>query len=79
MELMIDIVASALTFETWAVHESQSATTLCRTQSTSSNNSEPTNEHTRIYRQNMPHLQPPIVPPTMRLIEQIPNLCLYDA
>jgi len=26
----------------------------------------------------MPHLQPPIVPPTMRLIEQIPNLCLYD-
>jgi hypothetical protein len=82
---MIDIVASALTFEHWHSHgvESQSSS-LCRTQSTSSTHSEPAgmhNEHTRIFRQNMPHLQfcnPPAAS-TMRLIESLPNFSIYDA
>jgi len=78
MELMIDIVASALTFEHWASTQQQEpGHRLCRSQSTSSTTSE-SDSNTRIYRQNMPHLERPIVP-HMRLIESLPNLSLYDA
>merc|ERR1712048_884809 len=62
MELMIDIVASALTFEHWASTQQQEpGHRLCRSQSTSSTTSE-SDSNTRIYRQNMPHLERPIVP-----------------
>lgn len=77
MELMIDIVASALTFEHWASTQQEQGHRLCRSQSTSSNHSD-SGSDTRIYRQNMPHLERPIVP-HMRLIESLPNLSLYDA
>lgn len=74
---MIDIVASALTFEHWASTQQEQGHRLCRSQSTSSNHSD-SGSDTRIYRQNMPHLERPIVP-HMRLIESLPNLSLYDA
>jgi hypothetical protein len=77
MELMIDIVASALTFEHWASTQQEQGHRLCRSQSTSSTHSD-SGSDTRIYRQNMPHLERPIVP-HMRLIESLPNLSLYDA
>lgn len=79
MELMIDIVASALTFEHWAsTQQQEQGHRLCRSQSTSSTHSTDSDTNTRIYRQNMPHLERPIVP-HMRLIESLPNLSLYDA
>lgn len=79
MELMIDIVASALTFEHWAsTQQQEQGARLCRSQSTSSTHSTDSDSNTRIYRQNMPHLERPIVP-HMRLIESLPNLSLYDA
>lgn len=76
---MIDIVASALTFEHWAsTQQQEQGHRLCRSQSTSSTHSTDSDTNTRIYRQNMPHLERPIVP-HMRLIESLPNLSLYDA